>query len=342
MGRYDYDGGGWAPYVPVGQRQRQARQEAAALAKKGHRCEPVVIDGRAIAKTFWGKAWCDNLETYSDYANRLPRGRTYVRNGSVIDLGIDTGSVRALVSGSEVYRVEIDIQPLAAAKWKAIVGECAGQIASLIGLLQGRLSKAVMQTVTRRGEGLFPQPREIKLRCSCPDSATMCKHVAATLYGVGARLDAQPELLFKLRHVDPQELIRQAGTAPPAVSAVTPGTLDGADLSALFGIEIGDAAAPPSPTRAAKPEGDQAPARPRKGEAKPKNAEQQPAPDKHTGRGKRSKTVTAAELIARGVPRHMIQNWIVAGVLLRSDRRGAYRTTAQTGKRIAAYLAARG
>lgn len=325
-GRYDDYGGGWAPYVPVAQRQRQARQEAAALAKKGHRCEPVVIDGLAIAKTFWGKAWCDNLDSYSDYANRMPRGRTYVRNGSVIDLGIDTGRVRALVSGSEVYRVDIDIQPLAAAKWKAVVSECAGQVASLIELLQGRLSKAVMQTVTRRGEGLFPQPREIKLRCSCPDSATMCKHLAATLYGVGARLDAQPELLFKLRHVDPQELIRQAGTAPPAGSTAMPGELEGADLSALFGIEIGDATAPPAHSR----------------EAKPKAAAPRPAPQKQSGRGKRSKTVTAAELVARGVPRHMIQSWIVAGVLLRGEQRGVYQTTAQTEKRIAAYLAARG
>ena len=326
MGRYDYYGGGWAPYVPVAQRQRQARQEVAALAKKGHRCAPVVIDGRTIAKTFWGKAWCDNLEAYSDYANRLPRGRTYVRNGSVIDLGIDTGRVRALVSGSEIYQVDIDIQPLAAAKWDAVVSECAGQVASLIELLQGRLSKAVMQTVTRRGEGLFPQPREIKLRCSCPDSATMCKHVAATLYGVGARLDAQPELLFKLRHVDPQELIRQAGTAPPAGSTATPAELQGADLSALFGIEIGDATAPPAHTR----------------EAKPKAAAPRPAPQKQSGRGKRSKTVTAAELVARGVPRYMIQSWIVAGVLLRGEQRGVYQTTAQTEKRIAAYLAARG
>jgi hypothetical protein len=361
MGRFDDFDGGWAPYVSVAQRQRQARQKIAALAKAGHPCQPVVIEGRAIAKTFWGKAWCDNLESYSDYANRLPRGRSYLRNGSVIDLGVETGQVRALVSGSEVYRVEIDVQPLPKAKWNAIVAECAGKVASLIELLQGRLSQAVMQTVTRHGEGLFPQPREIRLRCSCPDSATMCKHVAATLYGVGAQLDAQPELLFMLRHVDPQELIRHAGTAPPPGSSVMPGALDDADLSALFGIDLGDGEAAPgsatadgaAPSRAAAASPTQRPARGaaharsaapvshRKGKDEPEAVVPRPALDKQTGRGRRRKTVTAGELIARGVPRHMIQNWIVAGVLLRTEQRGVYRTTAQSERRIVAYLAAR-
>ncbi len=348
MGRFDYYGGGWAPYVSVAERQLQARQKVAALAKAGHPCQPVVIDGRGIAKTFWGQAWCDNLDSYSDYANRLPRGRTYVRNGSVIDLGVETGRVSALVSGSEVYRVEIEIQPLAAAKWSAIVAECAGEVASLIELLQGRLSQAVMQTVTRHGEGLFPQPREIRLRCSCPDSATMCKHVAATLYGVGARLDAQPDLLFKLRHVDPQELIRHAGTAPPTATTATPSALGDVDLSALFGIDVGEGAAAPSraqaPARATPGSPGAAPARAGKREAgpKPARAAAQPAPGKQAVGAKRSPTVAAAELVARGVPRYMIHNWIVAGVLLRTGQRGVYRTTAQTERRIAAYLAARG
>jgi uncharacterized Zn finger protein len=339
MGRGYY--GGWAPYIPVAQRRLQAKQKAAALDKKGHTCQPVTIEGRAIARSFWGKAWCDNLESYSDFANRLPRGRTYVRNGSVIDLRIETGQVKALVSGSDVYSVEIGVQPLAATKWDAIVKECSGKVASVIELLQGRLSQAVMETVTRHGEGLFPLPRQISLRCSCPDAASMCKHVAATLYGVGARLDNEPELLFRLRHVEPQELIRQAGNVPAMAPSVTQGALDGADLSALFGIDLDDASAAatarsspalvPSRKRSREPKSVEVPV-----SAVPAKTSKQAAP-----RRARSKTVTAGELIARGVARHMIQNWIASGVLLRTGQRGVYRTTAQTEARIDAYTAAR-
>ncbi|MCW5255668.1 hypothetical protein D5038_04625 [Verminephrobacter aporrectodeae subsp. tuberculatae] len=329
MGR-GYYYGGWAPYIPVAQRQRQAKQKAAALKKQGYSCQPVTIEGRAIAKSFWGKAWCDNLEAYSDYSNRLPRGRTYVRNGSVIDLRIETGKVKALVSGSEIYTVEIGVQPLVASRWDAITKECAGKIDSLIELLQGRLSKAVMETVTRHGEGLFPQPKQISLRCSCPDGASMCKHVAAALYGVGARLDEEPELLFQLRHVDPQELAQKIGSIPAVPMSDTQAALDGSDLSALFGIDIDDASAvsatpPGKRVRAAK-------------------ATAPPAPLARTGKAAapsptRSRTVAASALIARGVARHMIQNWIARGVLLRTGQRGVYGTTAQTETRIAAYLA---
>lgn len=338
MGRYD--DGGWAPYVPVAQRQHQARRKVAALNKKGHKCQPITIEGRAIAKSFWGKAWCDNLESYSDFANRLPRGRTYVRNGSVIDLHIETGKVKALVSGSDVYSVEIGVQPLAAARWGAIVKECSGKVASVIELLQGRLSNAVMETVTRRGDGLFPLPGHISLRCSCPDAATMCKHVAAVLYGVGARLDNEPELLFRLRHVQPQDLIRQAGKVPAMAHSDTQGALDSTDLSALFGIDLDDmsAASTAQPPAAAVPS--------RKRSQQPKAV--YPLPSAVPGkdpktvtppRRERSKTVTAAGLIARGVARHMIRNWIASGVLLRTGQRGVYRTTAQTEARILAYSA---
>src|SRR5438046_5035061 len=114
------------PYVSVAKRRANALREVKKLAKKGHKTSPVEIAGRAIAKSFWGKAWCDNLESYSDFSNRLPRGRTYARNGSVIDLRIETGMVKALVSGSDIYSVEIGVQPLAATTWGAIVKECSG------------------------------------------------------------------------------------------------------------------------------------------------------------------------------------------------------------------------
>ena len=187
---------GFRPYVPVAKRRALAAREVEKLKKKGRVITPVTIEGRTIARNFWGKAWCENLERYSDFENRLPRGRTYVRNGSVVDLQIERGQVRAMVSGSDIYEVKIDIATVASSRWKAICADCACSIGSLVELLQGKLSKNVMERVCREGDGLFPAPSEIKMSCTCPDWADMCKHVAATLYGAGARLDAAPDLLF--------------------------------------------------------------------------------------------------------------------------------------------------
>jgi uncharacterized Zn finger protein len=235
---------GWRPYVSVAERRRKAAKAMAKLKKKGHPVSPVVVEGRTIVKTFWGKAWCENLEQYSDFANRLPRGRTYVRNGSVIDLQIAPGEIRALVSGSEIYEVAVRVAPVEKARWRSICTDCAGAIDSLIELLQGRFSKGVMERVCRQKTGLFPSPHEITLSCSCPDWASMCKHVAAVLYGIGARLDQQPELLFRLHSVDEKELIAGAGKAlPQAKRAPVAGkVLGGEDLAALFGLDMAQGA----------------------------------------------------------------------------------------------------
>ena len=251
--------GWWSyrPYVPVAVRRAKAVCAAQKLARNGAKVAPVTTTGRTIASTFWGKAWCDNLESYSDYENRLPRGRTYVRNGSVVDLQIGPGKITALVSGSELYRISIAIQPLPAAKWKTVKSTCKGQIGSLIELLQSRISKGVMEIVTHRDRGLFPSPKEIQLDCSCPDWADMCKHIAAVLYGVGNRLDHQPELLFHLRKVDHLELIADIAAATvPAKKSTGKKTIASKDLSQVFGIELDE----PTPVakvtpakRAAKP-----------------------------------------------------------------------------------------
>jgi uncharacterized Zn finger protein len=247
----------WRPYVSAAERRLDAAREMAKLKKKGHPVSPVVIDGRTIAGTFWGKAWCDNLERYSDYANRLPRGRTYVRNGSVIDLQVKEGEVSALVSGSEIYKVAVKVAQVPTMHWKSICKDCAGAIDSLVELLQGRFSKGVMERICRQGTGLFPAPDEIKFSCSCPDWAWMCKHVAAVLYGIGARLDKQPELLFKLRKVNERDLIARAarglplGGRAPAAERV----LDESGLSELFGLEMAEGAqaeAEAKPVRKAK------------------------------------------------------------------------------------------
>ena len=232
----------WRPYVSVAARRHKAAQAMAKLSKKGHPVSPVVISGRTIAHTFWGKAWCDNLEGYSDYANRLPRGRTYVRNGSVVDLQIAPGTVTAMVSGSDIYRIGVTVAPLPKARWNAICKDCTGAIDSLVELLQGRFSKGVMERICQQKAGLFPSPAEITLACSCPDWASMCKHVAAVLYGIGARLDEQPGLLFKLREVNEQDLIARAGAdLPLSKKGPAANKLLVADgLSDIFGLDMAE------------------------------------------------------------------------------------------------------
>lgn len=241
MGRYD-DEYGWPRYVSVAERKLKAAKHIAALNKKGKTCYPVVIEGKTIAKTFWGKAWCENLEVYSDFESRLPKGRTYVRNGSVIDLQITQGQVKAQVMGSKLYRITIEIKPMLEEKWKKLIKACAGKIDSLIELLQGKFSKAVMEIMTQQESGLFPKPREIKMHCSCPDYAGMCKHIAAVLYGVGATLDTKPEELFVLRHVDHMDLMTSAHSSETLMqNQIHENLLDENELSTLFGIEMSKA-----------------------------------------------------------------------------------------------------
>ena len=231
--------GEWAPYVPVWKRQRNAAQEMKKLKKTGQTITPVVIMGRTIATTFWGKSWCNNLESYSDYENRLPRGRTYVRNGSVVDLQISKGTINAYVSGSELYQVEISINPVNIPLWQSICTDCAGEIDSLVELLQGKLSKGVMARICAQKTGLFPKPSEIKFHCNCPDSAGMCKHLAAVLYGVGARFDHQPELLFRLRGVNEMDLITNVSkTLPLKTRAAAGNIMDTDELGDIFGLDM--------------------------------------------------------------------------------------------------------
>lgn len=313
--------------MPVAARRAQAARRARQMGADGERLQPVVLEDRRIAASFWGKAWCDNLERYGDYKNRLPRGRTYVRNGSVIDLRIGAGTVDALVSGSEVYTVRVEVEPLPRRRWRALAAECSGHIGSLLDLLQGRFSTAVMQLLARAEGGLFPVPKQIAFSCSCPDWASMCKHVAAVLYGVGARFDAEPELFFTLRQVDGSDLIGAAAGAEGLAAAAMPEAADGAlaeaDLSRIFGIdlEVQDAA-------------------PGRGEARPHRASRaapkrraaaRPADDDGLGEVfAPGLEVSAALLVGLGVPETTFRNWIRRGVLSKSRARSVYRTTAAT------------
>ncbi len=232
----------WQPYVSVGARRTSARQHAKFLANNGRTVSPVIIDGNKITKTFWGNAWCKHLESFSDMENRLPRGRSYVRNGLIVDLQILPGKVVAQVMGSSPYDVEISVGSLSAPQWQKIIAACRGNIASVVDLLQGKLSDGVMQVITARETGLFPLHHEIEMTCTCPDYADMCKHIAATLYGLGARLDVRPELLFVLRQVDHLELISQAAVVDAIANANGGGesTIDAEKLSDVFGVDLVD------------------------------------------------------------------------------------------------------
>jgi len=233
----------YPPYVSVATRKaRNARAAKKLGGKRGRNSpavRPIAVEGRGrkLARSFWGAGWITHLATFSDYEKRLPRGRSYLRNGAVLDLQIAQGVVTATVNGSRLYQVTIEIRPLPAERWREICKQCSGQIGSLLALLAGELSDEVMTIVTDRKRGLLPRPGEIELGCTCPDWAVMCKHVAATLFGIGVRLDEEPEVLFELRGVDPADLIA-ADLVLPAGDAGDETGLDNDDLGAIFGVDL--------------------------------------------------------------------------------------------------------
>lgn len=237
----------WAPYVPVAQRRAQAAREAKALAGKGQKLRPIHSPGCNIADSFWGKAWCQNLENYSDWANRMPRGRTYARNGSIIDLKIVAGEITSLVSGSQMYKIRIKVEKIKPITWKAIRRDCAAKVGSLIDLMRGKLPEAVLKRLTSPKDGMFPSPKEIKIQCSCPDWAVMCKHAAATLYGVGHLLDSEPELFFLMRGVSQTDLVAdalQTQQQSDSMGLDARSSLENDDLGALFGIDLASSEGP--------------------------------------------------------------------------------------------------
>lgn len=207
MSRY-----GYPKSETVTEKKIKAAIAVEKLKKKNPEIEPVIIVGTTLAKSWWGKAWNLNLESYADYKSRIARGKSYVRSNTVLDLKITKGIVDAKVQGSRAkpYDIRIMIDPLSNEKWEQIIAICNHRIDSLEQLIEGKFPKELEVLFTDKKYGLFPTPKEIHFSCSCPDWASMCKHVAAVLYGVGARLDANPMLFFDLRSLEGHELIRKS------------------------------------------------------------------------------------------------------------------------------------
>jgi uncharacterized Zn finger protein len=237
----------WDPdsYVDRDREMAKVDREIEKRRKKGESLRvEVPSQGRNLSNTFWGQAWNRNLMAYSDYESRMPRGRTYFRSGKVMNLEVQGGLITAVVAGTQIYDVKVKVSPLEEERWALLKQKCQGRIGSMVELLAGELSDDVMREVTSLEHGLFPAPGELKLICTCPDAAGLCKHLAATLYAVGSRFDSKPSLLFTLRCVDPQELF--ATNAVEAIGHLTASAeddesrrkaLEGVDLNALFDVD---------------------------------------------------------------------------------------------------------
>ena len=241
----------FAPYVSVGERKSKAMRKLKELQKKDPGISPVIIEGSTIAKSWWGKSWNKNLEKYADYSNRIGRGRSYVRHGSVIDLRIGKGVVNALVQGSNSapYEITIKIKKINKKTWEKIIFEADGKLDSLHELLSGSIPKPLAEIFTEKGSGLFPSPKEIEFDCDCPDGAYMCKHIAAVLYGIGARLDNDSNLFFTLRNVNVENLVTKIvkGKTKQLLEKAdkkSARVIDDADLSSVFGIELDEGTVP--------------------------------------------------------------------------------------------------
>ncbi len=369
-GSSSYGDYGFRPYVRVSDRQAAAKRIIAAARKKGIVYRPIAIEGRKIARTPWGVAWCDHCESYGDHANRLPRGRSYVRNGSVIDLSIRTGVIEAKVYGSELYEQRVEIAPCSPATWKRVKTRCSGHVGSLIELLEGRVSGETMAAMIAEEDGILPELSQVALDCSCPDWSRLCKHLAAVLYGVGARLDEEPKLLFTLRGVDPAELVSTEGLAEKVAAGGGSGRRLEGDLSSVFGIDVGDEPAAPHPAAAKPARAKRSSSRATKGgkkraapsknsvvaskkRAAPKRAATKtparkkvaPAPKRAAPVKKRAtrKTapprsraakVTRREFLESGLPPGTISTWLRQGLLMATADRGTYRHTRESRKRL--------
>lgn len=207
---------------------------------------------RPFGLTWWGKAWVDALEHRARLdPNRLGRGRSYARRGSVLDLRVDPGVVSATVQGSRVtpYEVTVRIRAFSGDEWDAVLDVVSAQIGRVAALLDGELPPEVVDDAQAAGLELLPDAGEVKTACNCPDFAVPCKHSAAVCFLIADALDEDPFVLLLLRGRRRDELMsalrsrRSAGGDVPAVKARPVGVL----AKAAFSKEPGPVPLPPKP-----------------------------------------------------------------------------------------------
>jgi uncharacterized Zn finger protein len=179
---------------------------------------------RTFGGTWWGRAWVEAMEQRARLdPNRLPRGRTYARNGRVGKLAVAPGEVSAAVWGSRAtpYVVKVRVRVLRDEEWDRVLDAVAGRAAHTAALLDGELPPEVVADAAAAGVELLPGPGEVVPRCSCPDWAEPCKHAAAVVYLVADELDADPFALLWLRGRSRQDVLaelrrRRAGVTQAA------------------------------------------------------------------------------------------------------------------------------
>ncbi|TDD18652.1 hypothetical protein E1218_25585, partial [Kribbella turkmenica] len=178
---------------------------------------------RPFGATWWGRAWLEALEQRARLdPNRLSRGRSYARRGSVLDLTVSPGEVEAFVQGSRVtpYQVTVRIRAFTTAEWDAVLDVVSAQIGRVAALLDGELPPEVVDDVHAAGLDLLPGAGEVLTNCSCPDFAVPCKHSAAVCYLIADALDDDPFALLLLRGRPRDDLLtalrsrRSTTTAP--------------------------------------------------------------------------------------------------------------------------------
>ena len=227
----------------IAELREKVRDSSKIAAKKKLQYEPIgPVSRRDVCTSWWGKAWCANLEQYADFESRLGRGKRYMKSGTVIDLKIRKGRIEARVQGTRKtpYKVEIRISPLSEEKCDALIEKCGRRINNMECLIKGEFPSELKELFTSEN-GFFPSPKEISFSCSCPDWALMCKHVAAAMYGIGVRLDENPFYFFELRGIDVDRFINVALESKVEsmlknADKRTERMIDNADLTALFGV----------------------------------------------------------------------------------------------------------
>ena len=243
-----YGGYGYGDYYrqpTMAELGQKARASAAQLERKGRMLTPALVEGRTIARTWWGKAWVSNIERYADFSNRVGRGKRYVRAGCVIDLQVSKSRIEAVVQGSrkKPYEVSVYIEPMGDEAFAALLERCSTRADSLESLVAGDFPQEMKNQLTAGRDGIFPAPALVRFDCSCPDSALMCKHIAAAIMGVAPLLDANPLLLFELRGINTQDLVKRSveqklNLMLANADAPSPRILDVSDdeLTRLFGV----------------------------------------------------------------------------------------------------------